>query len=506
VTPDQRSLDNAMLAAIVESSDDAIISKSLDGIIQSWNAAAERIFGHTAEQAIGRHISLVIPEDRISEEDRIIASLKAAQRIDHFETERVRRDGQRILVSLTISPIRDASGTVVGASKIVRDITAQRRAEAEERRRTDVFLATLAHELRNPLAPMTNMLEVAKRAVGDPVALERAHATIERQLGQLVRLVDDLLDLNRITHDRLELRPIEVELAEIVHQVVDAARPQIDASGHELRLLLPPDPIVLRADPARLAQVFDNLVSNACKYTPPGGVITVRAERAGDEVAIIVADSGLGISPEHLESIFEMFSQIDASAERSQGGLGIGLALARRLVEMHGGSLRARSEGPGRGSEFEVRLPAPVPEPATAKPAQAALEAPLPAARRRILVVDDNLDSATSLALLLEMSGNETFTAHDGASALAAIERDRPDIVLLDLGLPDMSGYDVCREARAQYGRGNLRIVALTGWGQEEDRRRTREAGFDGHLVKPVVYPTLLELLRRLEPAQAPPR
>jgi len=276
-----------LLASIVESSNDAIISKSLDGIIQSWNAAAESLFGYTAEQAVGKHISLIIPPERIAEEDKIIARLREGQRIEHFETERLCNDGRHITVSLTISPLKDEAGSVIGASKIVRDMTERKRLEdnlrklasdlSETDRRKDEFLATLAHELRNPLAPMSNMLEVAKRAGSNGELLQQAHETIERQLAQLVRLVDDLLDLNRITHDRLELRRSEVELATVIQQAVEVARPLIDAAGQKLTIDLPDEAIYLNADRARLAQVFGNLLNNSCKYTRPNGFISLTA-------------------------------------------------------------------------------------------------------------------------------------------------------------------------------------------------------------------------------------
>jgi PAS domain S-box-containing protein len=491
-----------LLAAIVESSDDAIISKTLEGIIQSWNAAAERLFGFTAAEAVGQHISLVIPRERIAEEDQIVASLKAGRRIEHFETERVRKDGQRITVSLTISPIKDDSGQVVGASKIVRDVTEQRRLtddlqllaaelSAADQRKNE-FLATLAHELRNPLAPMSNMLEVVKRAGNDGEVLKRAHETIERQLNQMVRLVDDLLDLNRITHDRLELRRSEVELSSVIQQAIEVARPLIDAARQELIVGLPDEPVYLNADRARLAQVFGNLLNNSCKYTGRNGKIAVSAKRCGDSVSITVRDNGAGIPLDKLDRIFDMFMQVDRKSERSQDGLGIGLTLVKRLVEMHGGSIEARSEGEGRGSEFVVRLPVVTHEAVTAPVADAAAES---SAQRRVLIVDDNVDSADSLAMLLEITGNKTFQAHDGVEALAAIERHHPEVVLLDIGLPKLDGHEVCRRVREQPWGKDIVIIALTGWGQEDDRRKSEEAGFNGHLVKPVDYDRLLELL-----------
>ncbi len=495
-----------LLAAIVESSDDAIISKSLGGVIRSWNAAAQRLFGYTADEAIGRHISLVIPQERIAEEDQIIASLKAGQRIDHFETVRQRRDGQQRQVSLTVSPIKDDAGTVVGASKIVRDITERKRLEddlrqlaahlSEADRRKDEFLATLAHELRNPLAPLSNMLEVLKRVDVDGETLKRARETMDRQLAQLVRLVDDLLDLNRITHNRLELRQSQVALSSVIQQAVEASRPHADAAGHQLVVSLPEEPLYIYADTARLTQVFDNLLNNSCKYTDPGGTIWVTAEQQGAEVVVSVRDTGSGIPPDKLETIFEMFTQVDRSPERSQGGLGIGLTLVRQLVAMHGGSIEGKSAGVGQGSEFVVRLPllSRVTEPEPPEPGEQ-----LPSHVRRILIVDDNSDAAVSLALLLNISGNDTYTAHDGLEALDAFERHRPEVMLLDIGLPKLNGHEVCRRIRERPGGADVVIIALTGWGQDSDRRKSEDAGFDGHLVKPVDYSALMDLLSSVE-------
>lgn len=631
------------LAAIVETSDDAIIAKDVDGIIRSWNAGAERMFGWTAEEAVGRHISLLFPPERLHEEDGIIASLRAGRRVDHFETERVRRDGTRIRVSLTISPLKDDAGHVIGASKIVRDVTAQRRAEERERhllaeaaeanakfrglfeqgamfagimdvdgtlreanqlsweacgftrdqvigkpfwegpwwapsaalverirqasgeaaagrtfraelpyfvgdgservvdviihpirdeaervvflaptgidvterkqaeadrerlaadladadRRKDEFLATLAHELRNPLAPIANMLEVMKRADGDPALLARARDTMERQLAQMVRLVDDLLDLNRITHNRLELRIGPVELATVVRDAVEASRPLAEAGRHALNITLPDEPLPLHADAARLTQVFANLLNNACRYTPASGTITVTARRDAGEAVVSVRDDGVGIPSNKLDSIFDMFTQVDRSTEQAQAGLGIGLTLVKRLVEMHGGSITVRSDGRGRGSEFVVRLPMAREPIASATPPAVAAPPPRP---RRIVIVDDNVDAAVSLAMLLEISGNEIYTAHDGITALATVAEHRPDVVLLDIGLPKLDGHEVCRRIRAEPWGDEVALIALTGWGQEDDRRKSEAAGFDGHLVKPVDHGELTRLLDALRP------
>jgi PAS domain S-box-containing protein len=507
-----RLLSARLLASIVESSDDAIVSKSLDGIIQTWNAAAERLFGYTSSEAVGRHISLIIPPDRIAEEAHIIATLKAGTRIDHFETERVRKNGQRILVSLTVSPIRDDKGRVIGASKIARDVTERRQMEdnlrklasdlAEADRRKDEFLATLAHELRNPLAPLSNTLEILKRSANQDASTRRSVDTMERQLEQLVRLVDDLLDLSRITHNRIELRKRHIELAPVIRQAVLAAQPLADASRHTLDVSMPAEPIHLHADPVRLTQVFGNLLNNSCKYTPPGGTIRVTVQLDGNDAIVAVTDTGIGIPADKLDSIFDMFAQVDRSIEQSQGGLGIGLTLVKRLIEMHGGTVEARSAGEGRGSTFEVRMAVSKEVADVVTPPER--ETPANGAAHRILVVDDNKDSADSLAMLLELTGHDVFTAHDGQEAFDAAEQHRPDVVLLDIGLPVVNGHDVCRRIRQQGWGQAMVLIALTGWGQDEDRRRSQEAGFDGHLVKPVDHARLLTLLASLrEPRTA---
>jgi signal transduction histidine kinase len=367
----------------------------------------------------------------------------------------------------------------------------------EADRRKDEFLAMLSHELRGPLAPLGNMLEVVKRAGDNAELLPQAYDTMERQLSQLVRLVDDLLDVSRITRNKMELRKQRVELASIVHHAAEACRPLGDSLGHEVAVTLPPEPVYLNADAARLAQVFQNLLNNACKYTEPGGRVWLTAERQAGDVVVTVKDTGVGIPPDKLASIFDMFTQVDASRERARGGLGIGLALVKRLVEMHDGTVEARSEGPGRGSEFVVRLPVltetlPAAQQATAAAKERA------AVARRILVVDDNADSAESLTMLLQVSGHETHMAHDGREALAAAERFRPEVVLMDIGLPRLNGYDAARHIREQPWGKDMVLVALTGWGQEEDRRKSKEAGFDLHMVKPVDLDLLMERLASL--------
>jgi PAS domain S-box-containing protein len=755
-----------LLASIVETSDDAIVSKSLDGIIQTWNAGAQRLFGYSPAQAVGRHISILIPPDRLAEEDEIIARLKAGERVDHFETERLRADGRRLLVSLTVSPIKDAENNVVGASKIVRDVTHQREAEQRERlllaeaaaanakfgaffeqgalfaglmnvtgtmvevnrvaaeecgytkddivgkpfwegpwwaaspasvprieaavayareghvfraevpyvvangeervadltiqpikddagrvlalgtaaiditdrkraeadrqrfatlvenspdfigicdlqgtplfvnraglsmvglhdmaaarrtpltafffpedqptivneflpsvlesghgeieirfrhfetgqalwmaykvltlhdasgkpvafatisqdvterkrladnlrnlawdlseadRRKTEFLAILAHELRNPLAPISNAVRVLRLGADDPARLTTASEVLERQVGQMGRLVEDLLDMSRITRGKIELRRERVELAPIVEQAVEVVGAQYRAFHHDLRVSLPPTPICVDADPARLAQVVSNLLNNAAKFTDPGGRIGLTVDRDGEQATIRVRDNGIGIAPEHLTHVFEMFAQVDSSLERSRDGLGIGLTLVKTLVEMHGGTISVHSDGIGRGTEFEVRLPvAAEATPARAEPAAA----PVPAqGSRRVLIVDDSADAAESLAMLLQFAGHHTKTAHDGLEATVVAESWRPEVVLLDIGLPRMNGYEVCRRIRQEPWGRDVFLVALTGWGQEEDRHRSEEAGFNAHMVKPPDYDELTRLIALL--------
>ncbi len=382
-----------------------------------------------------------------------------------------------------------------------------RRRIAEADRRKDEFLAMLAHELRGPLAPLSNMLEVMKRADGDIALIQQARTTMERQLRHLVRLVDDLIDVSRITRNNVELRKERVELASIIQQSAESCRPLAERAKIELTTALPPQPIYLNADPMRLVQVFSNILNNACKYTEVGGQIRVSAQRQGSDAIARVEDTGIGIPPAQLASVFEMFTQIEK--DRSQGGLGIGLALAKRLVEMHDGTVEAHSEGLGKGSAFVVRLPiateSPEDEPLV-KDGRRRPDAPaVTAPPRRILVVDDNVDSATSLARLLKMSGNETQMAHDGLDAVEAAERFRPDVILLDIGLPKLDGHDACRRIREHAWGAPMLIVALTGWGQEEDRRKSRDAGFDHHLVKPVDLAALKRLLASGKSNDRPP-
>jgi PAS domain S-box-containing protein len=679
----------ARLAAIVESSDDAIVSKTLDGIIVSWNGGAERLFGYSAREAIGSPITLIIPPELREEELRILERLRRGERIDHFETVRVDKNGRRIDISLTISPIRDGSGRIIGSSKVARDITARREtdrrllavkdelasqltdlgrlhemslrlsttlelqpildetlrtaiaiggadkgllsiydrdeehlvasaswgftdgdmarleelppdarvagvcfrqrrrvvvedietdplfepcraaaqaagfravhctpiatrqgemigvlcthfrhphrpAERETRlsdlcarqaadfienarlyarlreadQRKDEFLATLAHELRNPLAPISNSLHLLRLSGDLDPAVSRVREIMERQVSHLVRLVDDLLEVSRITRGKIELRKETVELAGIIDGAVETTRPLIESSAHQLAISVPPEPITVSADPLRLMQVVANLLTNAAKYTDRGGQIWLTARREGDEAVVSVRDTGLGIPHEMLSHVFDMFSQVDRTLNRSQGGLGIGLTLAKSFVQMHGGSIEARSEGPGQGSEFIVRLPVmrETPRPRLDTPAAPFILAPLPP--RTVLVVDDEPSSAFTLGKLLELMGQRVRTANDGAAALAEIQANRPDVVISDIAMPHMDGFELAKRVREIPEFNGVTLVALTGYGQESDRRQAQEAGFNFHLVKPVGLAALQELLGCLpaSPAADAPR
>ena len=479
----------ALHAAIIESSDDAIISKTLDGIVRSWNAGAERLFGYSANEMIGRSITIVIPLDRRDEEYEILARISRGERVEHFETIRVTKDGCQIAISLTVSPIRNLRGVIIGASKIARDITMRKRAEEvlkEEDRRKDQFIALLAHELRNPLAPLRSGLEIMRLASGDAHAVSQARNMMERQLGHMVRLIDDLLDISRITQNKMELRRSRILLTDAINSAIETARPSIEAAGHQFTVSMPSQPIRIDADLTRLAQVFSNLLTNSAKYTEQGGQIWLTVSQNGGEAIISIRDTGIGIPRGDLARIFEMFSQVDRSTERSTGGLGIGLALVKGLVEMHHGTVNVESEGQGRGSTFTVRLPV-LPDhddtPIWSHPEPDEFDV---SGRLKILVVDDNRDGAMSMAMLLQAMKYDVRTAHDGIEGIEVAEKYRPDVILMDLGMPHLNGYEATQRIRKHPWSHGMRIFAMTGWGNEQDRIRSKEAGCDGHIIKPV--------------------
>lgn len=667
------------LAAIVESSHDAIFSIDLNGTISSWNRGAVTLYGYQPDEVIGKPISILVPPDHTEDTAAMIEQLRQGKTIKHFETIRVAKHGTLIEVSLSVSPVLDAEGRVVGASKIARDITERKRAEeairrSEERlaaeleattrlhalssrllssddlipaledvlenaiatcgansgniqllnphsgaleivahqgvgpvfcehfrsvrpdngtacarairsgqrvviedveqdapfaphrpiariegfravqstplkthtgsivgtlatqfsqphritdrderlldlyarhaadfierlqyeqalrdadRRKDEFLATLAHELRNPLAPLRNGLQLIKLAKDNPDASELARGMMERQLAQMVHLIDDLLDLSRISRGKIELRKQQVELASVLQQAIETSRPAIDQAQHELHIEMPSAPIHVDADITRLAQVFSNLLNNAAKYTDPGGTIRLSVHTSDANVQVIVSDTGVGIPGEMLPHVFEMFTQVDRHLARSQGGLGIGLSIVKRLVEMHNGRVEARSEGQGRGSAFLVDLPISTSD-VTSEPLATPTQT-ITSHFCRVLVVDDNRDAASSLALMLSLMGKEARIAHDGKEAFDVAADFKPDLILLDIGMPHLNGYDTARQIRNKSWGKRMVLVALTGWGQEEDRRRSHDAGFDLHLTKPIDPATLDRLLADLQ-------
>ena len=501
----------AHLAAIVESSDDAIVSKTLEGVIRSWNGAAQRLFGYTAEEAVGQPVTLIIPQERVQEEEEILAKLRSGERIDHFETVRVAKSGRRIDVSLTISPIRNMNGVIVGASKIARDISqrkasdqAQRRAEEalrEADRRKDEFLAVLAHELRNPLAPIRYAVAMARKEGRSDTEWRQAQGIIERQVAHMGRLLDDLLDVSRITRGTLILRPSSVDLGSVVAAAQESARPLIEDRCHTLVVRLPEERIRLVVDPVRLAQVLANLLTNAAKYTDNGGRIELEARRRRGELALCVRDNGIGISAQMMPRVFTLFAQESPAIDRSEGGLGIGLALVRGLVELHGGTVHAYSRGVGRGSQFVVRLPiGNAVEDDRTDADETAAPAGAEAKPLRLLVADDNRDTAATCAALLEASGHQVSVAHTGREAFDLASRLEPEALLLDIGMPELNGYQLAqRIRRTGWGRRAM-LIAITGWGQEEDRRRALAAGFDWHLTKPIDPNRLEALLQRGAP------
>ena len=394
------------------------------------------------------------------------------------------------------TPLHDSAGNVRGGLAALLDITERKRNEdalREADRRKDAFLATLAHELRNPLAPIRSAAHVLRQLGPRNATLSRARDVIDRQVSHMARLLDDLLDASRITHGKLELRKSRIELADVVEAALETSRPALEAGRHQLVTSAPTEPIYLDADLVRLAQVLSNLLNNAARYTNPGGRVELLVRLQGDHVELTVKDNGTGIAPEQMPRIFELFSQTSRAQKRTDGGLGIGLWLVRSLVEMHGGTVAAHSDGADLGSEFVVRLPV-LPAVPESTPRSEGRVRPR-SAGKRVLIADDNADAADAMAMFLETLGAEVQVVYDGADALDAARSRKPDLILLDIGMPTMDGYEVARRVRGEPWGASITVVALTGWGREEDRRRSREAGFDGHLVKPVDFDALERLL-----------
>jgi PAS domain S-box-containing protein len=499
----------ARLASLVASAEDAIVSKTLEGRITSWNRAAERMFGYLEGEVLGKSIRLIIPPDRLFEEDEILRKLRLGESIEHYETVRVTRDGNLIPISLTVSPIRASDGRIVGASKIARDISERKRLETEreelrQRERAaldqarlanqakDEFLAMLAHELRNPVGVIVNALAVLDTAGPPTHERARAQRLIERQTNHLARLLDDLLDVARIGGRRIELERVPVDLRAAVEHALEAERHRMESKQQRLTASLGDGPVTVIGDPVRLQQIFGNLLNNAWKYTPAEGSICLTLDVEGDWAVVTITDNGPGIPLDKLETIFDLFVQANPSLARTEGGLGIGLTLVRQLVELHGGQVRANPVGQGHGARFTVRLPLARESIAAAAPASAATKA---VRAQRVLLVEDNTDAREMLAILLRMTGHEVFEATTGAEGIEMALRHSPSVVVLDIGLPDVNGYEVAQQLRQRLS-SPVRLVALSGYGQPQDRARSRAAGFDAHMVKPVDPAALGEIIQ----------
>jgi PAS domain S-box-containing protein len=502
----QLEADRHKFVSLVENSTDFIAAWDLAGNTLYLNQAGIRMVGlDSFDDALKLRASdFFFAEDRTLIEEKVFPQVL---RRGHAEIEirfRHFKSDAPMWMLYHVFVLTDNNGEQVGLATVTRDVTQRRQLEndlrrlaadlSEAARRKDEFLATLAHELRNPLAPIRNGLQILKIAQHSGHAIDQARTMMERQLGQMVRLVDDLLDVSRITRNKLELRKENVLLGDVIDDAVVTSRSLIDANRHELTVKLPDKPVLLDADPTRLAQVFANLLNNAARYTPPGGRIDITATVEGDQVVVHVADTGIGIPEDMLAIVFDMFTQVDRSLERSQGGLGIGLTLVRRLVEMHDGEVEAHSDGEGRGSLFIVRLPMLVIDADTSANHQLEQEVATPASVR-ILVADDNVDAANTLAMMLRLLGNDVRAVHDGQQAVDAAAEMSPDLILLDIGMPKLTGYEAATAIRKLTLRKRPVLAALTGWGQEEDRRRSQAAGFDHHLVKPVDPAELQRLL-----------
>ena len=498
------------LKAVLDNATVAVFLMDPDRSCSYMNAAAERLTGYRLEQAQGKRLHELIHHSRPDGSPYPVEECPIDQSIPENDGQQgeevfVHADGRFYPVAFTASPIRDEQGHISGTIVEVRDIRVEKEATEQLReadRRKDEFLAVLSHELRNPLAPLRSGLDILRLLSPKDPTLARTTDMMGRQIGQLVRLVDDLLDLSRVTHGRLELRCEPVLLREVAETATEASRALIDAHGHQLVFQCHDDQLAIDGDAQRLAQVISNLLSNSAKYTPRGGRITLTIGHEADHAVISVADTGIGIPSDSITRIFEMFSQIRADGHQTEGGLGIGLALVRYLVELHGGTVTARSAGVGEGSEFTVRLPA------LARfnrvdevPSVVESNDTVQVDRRRVLIADDNADAAASLTLWLQLAGHEVHTAADGHQVVTLAERFRPDVIFMDLGMPHLDGLAATRMIRSQPWGQAIRIVALTGWGREEDRMRTQAAGIDLHWVKPV-DPHALRRILALEPAK----
>ena len=485
--------------------DYAIFMIDLRGRATSWNEGVLRVLGFGEAEFLGievrKHIFTL--EDQMAGVPEAELEEAAANGTAMNDRWMKRKDGSHFWASGITSALYGPQGHLIGYTKVMRDLTQNKEAEdalKQADRRKNEFLATLAHELRNPLAPIRNALHILRQSADEDPTLADVNSMMERQVNHLVRLVDDLLEVSRITRGKIELRKEEVNLKAVAQSAIEISRPLIDTAGHKLTVDLPSEPVMLWGDPIRLGQVFANLLNNAAKYTNDGGEIWLTARCERNEVVVSVRDNGVGIPAEIQPSVFEMFMQVDRTANRAQGGLGIGLTLVKSLVELHGGSIGVHSDPSERGSNFVVRLPRrpahialPAKEEVKVTEAQSTKCTGLQGCR--ILVVDDNVDAATSLRILLKLQGAYVEAAHSGSEALKKIEISRPSVVLLDIGMPGMDGFEVAERVRQNSAYDEIVLIALTGWGQEEDRQRTKAAGFNHHLVKPANIAELQELL-----------
>jgi PAS domain S-box-containing protein len=505
-----------MLAAIVDSADDAIVSKDLNATIMSWNAAAERIFGYTAEEVIGRPIIMLLPPERRHEEDTILATLRRGERIAHFETVRVRKDGRRINVSISVSPIRDSTGTIVGAAKIARDITHQKEMEAERERllasesaaraeaeaasrAKDEFLSVVSHELRTPLAAMLGWISVLRQGRLSPERMARALETVERSGRVQAALIDDLLDVSRIIGGRLRLTMRPTHLAAVLHAAVEAVRPDAVAAGVALTATIDAD-VLVSGDDTRLHQVLTNVLGNAIKFTPEGGRADVRLERVGDEARVTVRDTGRGISPAFLPHVFDPFRQGDDVISRKTRGLGLGLAIVHELVQRHGGAVVVDSAGEGLGTTVTVTLPA--------LPVGTAVEHEGDGARLdgvRILVVDDDPDARVALRAVLEDRGALVLLATSASEARKHMAALRPDVLVTDIRLPGEDGYVLLRALRGDRSAPSLPAIAITAYEADETSERALAAGFHAHFGKPFDPDALIGTIAALAGQKAAP-
>jgi PAS domain S-box-containing protein len=501
------------LAAIIDSSDDAIASKTLDGIITSWNRGAEQMFGYSAAEAIGQHIKLIIPPELHAEEDDVLARLRRGEKIDHYETVRQTKDGRKLDISLTVSPIRNAQGHIIGASKVARDITLRKRADEEHKRimareeaarRTaeeanrlkDDFLATVSHELRNPLNSIVGWAGLLRAGKLDEKTVVRAVDAILRGAQAQDQIISDLLDVARIVNGRLRLDIRPVQLVEVLESAIDAVRPAAEAKQIRLQTLLDPAASPLAGDPDRLRQVLWNLLSNAVKFTSKNGRIQVVSQRINSHIEVIVSDTGIGIEPELLPHVFDRFRQGDSGSNRQSSGLGLGLAIVRNLVELHGGTVRAESKGRGQGATFIVRLPTLIALSAgdAEERVHPAVEEITPAEagpsllNLRILVVDDEAGAREVAAMILAQAQAEVRTAESAREALQMLDQWQPDVLVADIGMPDVDGYEFIRQVRARSPQsgGAVPAAALTAYARTQDRVRVLSEGYQMHVPKPI--------------------